>query len=157
METFFRVTGPIWGNPPITGGFPSQGQSRGTLMLSLVCAWINGWPNNRDAVDLTRHCAHYDVIVMHFKQCLLISKMYLWQFVQTVPSFVLSTVSSNGIVDIVFRYPIIWSGHVQTTLRDTPDICCCDRDICITDIVTLRHFRTKWNVLSDIKQPHRPL
>ena len=26
--------------------------------------WINGWVNNRDAGDLRRHRAHYDVIVM---------------------------------------------------------------------------------------------
>ena len=34
------------------------------LMFSLICAWINGWVNNREAGDLRRHCAHYDVIVM---------------------------------------------------------------------------------------------
>ena len=34
-------------------------------MLSLVCAWIYGLVNNRDAVDLRRHRAHYDVIVMN--------------------------------------------------------------------------------------------
>ena len=26
--------------------------------------WINGWVNNREAGDLRRHCANYDVIVM---------------------------------------------------------------------------------------------
>ena len=43
---------------------PHKGQWRGTLMLSLTCAWINGWVNNREAGDLRRHRAHYDVIVM---------------------------------------------------------------------------------------------
>ena len=28
--------------------------------------WINGWVNNREAGDLRRHLAHYDVIVMFF-------------------------------------------------------------------------------------------
>ena len=37
---------------------PHKGQWRGALM------WINGWVNNRDAGDLRRHRAHYDVIVM---------------------------------------------------------------------------------------------
>ena len=32
--------------------------------FSLICAWINGWVNNREAGDLRRHCAYYDVIVM---------------------------------------------------------------------------------------------
>ena len=34
------------------------------LMFSLICARINGWVNNGEAGDLTRHQAHYDVIVM---------------------------------------------------------------------------------------------
>ena len=33
-------------------------------MFSLICAWINGWLNNREAGDLRRHRAHYDVTVM---------------------------------------------------------------------------------------------
>ena len=33
-------------------------------MFSLFCAWINGWVNTREAGDLRRHQAHYDVIVM---------------------------------------------------------------------------------------------
>ena len=41
-----------------------KGQWRGTLMFSLICAWIIGWINNREAGDLRRHRAHYDVIVM---------------------------------------------------------------------------------------------
>ena len=43
---------------------PHKGQWRGALMFSLICAWINGWVNNREAGDLRRHRAHYDVIVM---------------------------------------------------------------------------------------------
>ena len=33
-------------------------------MLSLICASINRWVNNREAGDLRRYRAHYDVIVM---------------------------------------------------------------------------------------------
>ena len=33
-------------------------------MFSLMCARINGWVNNREAGDLRRHRAHYDVSVM---------------------------------------------------------------------------------------------
>ena len=43
----------------------AKGQRRGALMFSLICVWINGWVNNRDAGDLRRHRTHYDVIVMH--------------------------------------------------------------------------------------------
>ena len=43
---------------------PHKGQWRGALMFSLICTRINGWVNNREAGDLRRHRAHYDVIVM---------------------------------------------------------------------------------------------
>ena len=39
-----------------------KGQWRGALMFPLICDWINGWVNNREAGDLRRHHAHYDVI-----------------------------------------------------------------------------------------------
>ena len=34
-------------------------------MFSLIWAWINGWVNNREAGDLRRYRAHYDVTVMN--------------------------------------------------------------------------------------------
>ena len=43
---------------------PHKGRWRGTLMISLICAWINRWVNNREAGDLRRHHANYDVTVM---------------------------------------------------------------------------------------------
>ena len=53
------------GNSPVTGEFPHKGQWRGALMFSLICAWTNGWANNRYAGDLRRPRAHYDVTVMY--------------------------------------------------------------------------------------------
>ena len=35
-------------------------------MFSLIWAWINGWVNNREAGDLRRHSAYYEVIVMNW-------------------------------------------------------------------------------------------
>ena len=37
-------------------------------MFSLMCVWINGWVNTRQAGDLRRYRGHYDVIIMcvHF-------------------------------------------------------------------------------------------
>ena len=43
---------------------PYKDQWPGSLMFSLFSTWTNGWTNNRDAGDLRRHCAHYDVTVM---------------------------------------------------------------------------------------------
>ena len=44
---------------------PHKGQWREALMLSLICVWINDWVNNREAGDLGRYRAHYDVFVMY--------------------------------------------------------------------------------------------
>ena len=43
---------------------PHKGHWCGTLIFSLICAWIKGWVNNRGAGDLRHHLAHYDVTVM---------------------------------------------------------------------------------------------
>ena len=43
---------------------PHKGQWRGALMFSLNCVWINGWVNNREASDLRRNRAHYEITVM---------------------------------------------------------------------------------------------
>ena len=49
-------------------------------MFSFIRAWINGWVNNREACDFSRHRAHYDVIVMRilcrFVQGTRNTKMY---------------------------------------------------------------------------------
>ena len=50
-----------------------KGQWRGALMFSLICAWTNGW-DNRDAVDLRRHCGHYDVTLMFCMYCFSLKK-----------------------------------------------------------------------------------
>ena len=43
---------------------PHIGQWRRALMVSLICAWINGWANNCEACDFRCHCTHYDITVM---------------------------------------------------------------------------------------------
>ena len=69
--------------PPVNS---PQGQWRGALIFSVICVWINGWVNNREAGDLRRYRAHYDVIVMNTCSChyirftysLNISKPWPW-------------------------------------------------------------------------------
>ena len=58
METFSALLAICAKNSPVIG------QWRGTLMFSLIGAWINGWVNNAEASDLRCHRAHYDVTVM---------------------------------------------------------------------------------------------
>ena len=63
-ENIFRVTGHLCGEFPGHRWIPLT--KAGSFMLSLICAWTNGWVNNRDAGDLTRHRAHHDVTVMNY-------------------------------------------------------------------------------------------
>ena len=68
---------------------PHKGQWRGALMFSLICVWINGWVNNREAVDLRCHCAHYDVIVMeHIITLVCQQVMVCLQYIQTHECFI---------------------------------------------------------------------
>ena len=66
-KNIFCVTGPLCGEFPGHRWIPLT--KRGALVFSLICVWINGWVNNREAVDLIRHGAHYDVIVMLWRHC----------------------------------------------------------------------------------------
>ena len=54
------------GIPRSPANSPHKSQRRGVFMFSLICLTTNCWVNNRNAGDLTRHRAHYDVTVMIF-------------------------------------------------------------------------------------------
>ena len=64
MKTFSALLTFCAGNSPVPGEFPHKGHWHGALVFSLICVWINGWVNNREAGDLRRYCAHDDVTVM---------------------------------------------------------------------------------------------
>ena len=68
----FRVTGHLCGE--FTG---HKGQWRGALMFSLICVWINGWVNNREAGDFRRYHAHCDVQLTN-AQCHMVPISTLW-------------------------------------------------------------------------------
>ena len=65
MEPFSASLALCAENSPVIGEFPIAKSSDAELWFFFICPWMNGWVNNREAGDLTRHCAHYDVIVMH--------------------------------------------------------------------------------------------
>ena len=44
----------LWGIHRSPANSPHKGQWRGALMFSLICAWVNGWVNHRQACDLRR-------------------------------------------------------------------------------------------------------
>ena len=65
METFSALLAICAGNSPVPGEFPAQRPvTRSFDVFFDLYVWINGWENNREAVDLRRYRAHYDVIVM---------------------------------------------------------------------------------------------
>ena len=61
----FRATRPLCGAFTGHRWIPlTKASDAGALKFSLICAWTNGGVNNRDAGDLRRHRAHYDVAVV---------------------------------------------------------------------------------------------
>ena len=61
----FPVTGHLCGEITVS---PHKGQWRGALMFSLICDRINDRVKNREAGDMRRYRAHYDVIVMNLRR-----------------------------------------------------------------------------------------
>ena len=66
METFSVLLAICAENSPVPGEFPAQRPVTRSFYVSLICVWINGWVNNREAGDLRRYRAHYDVTVKGF-------------------------------------------------------------------------------------------
>ena len=87
MQKFSALLALCAGNSPVTGEFPVQ--SQWALMFSLICAWTNGWVNNREVGDMRRHRTHYDVTVM------IIHSVYLCQSVLNLRT---SVVLCTGVV-----------------------------------------------------------
>ena len=66
-ETFSALLAICTGNSPVTGEFPAQRQVTRSFDVFFDLRLNNGWVKNREAADLRRYRAHYDVTVM----CLL--------------------------------------------------------------------------------------
>ena len=66
METFSALLAICARNSPMTGEILVRRPVTRSLDFSLICAWINDWVNNREAGDLRRYGAHYDVDVMWY-------------------------------------------------------------------------------------------
>ena len=77
METFSALLAICAGIHRSPVNSPRKGQWRGALMFSLICVWINGWVNNREAGDLRRYRSHYDVIVMWLQENQFILQLLL--------------------------------------------------------------------------------
>ena len=63
----FHFIGPLWGEPPVARGFPSQTPVTRSVEFCWFCARTNGWANNRDAGELRHHRVCYGFTVMPSK------------------------------------------------------------------------------------------
>ena len=68
METLSALLAICAGNSPVTGEFPAQRSVTKSFNVNLDLRWINRWVNTREADDLRRHRAHYNVAVMDASQ-----------------------------------------------------------------------------------------
>ena len=78
-ETFSALLALCAGNSPVTGEFPWQWSVKWSWCFLWSAHWINDWVDNREAGDLRRHQAHYDIIVMwHSGGLLLLFILYVY-------------------------------------------------------------------------------
>ena len=75
MGIFSALLAIYAGNSPLTGEFLAQRPVTRNFDISFICAWMTPWVNNREAGDLRRHRAHYDVTVI-----MAIGSSYLYGF-----------------------------------------------------------------------------
>ena len=61
METFSTLLAICAGNSPVTGEFSTQRPVTRSFDVFFDLRLNNGWVNNREAGDLRRYRAHYDV------------------------------------------------------------------------------------------------
>ena len=117
METFSALLAICAGNSPVPVNSPHKGQWRGALMFTLICARIYGWVNNREAGDLRRYRAHYDVIVMY--------SVWYWPPILTLFKYSQQPSQRNllELIETLFKYsnwklPVIDvdTNHVKTNL-----------------------------------------
>ena len=67
MGTFSALLALCEGNPPVTGGFPSQRPVTRSFDVFFDLRWTNGRANNRDAGDLRHRRDHYDITVITYQ------------------------------------------------------------------------------------------
>ena len=89
------------------GNSSHKGQWRGALMFSLICAWRNGWVNNREVGDLRRYRVHHDVIVI-LRTCNITATNNAKLILVKVYEMCCWCMSANYSVDRVCAAKTIW-------------------------------------------------
>ena len=116
METFSVLLALCVGNSTVTGESPSQRPLTRSFDVSLICAWTNGWANNRDAGNLRHRRAHYEVTVMCWHQCQVLAFPVLLTSICTD----VTTFKCRHIYMAKFiRYFIILSRNIMSLIMKT--------------------------------------
>ena len=90
---------------------PHKGQWRGPLMFSLICTWISGSvKKNREARDLRRHRAPYEVTVM-----VLVIGMFVYGCLVRVQRFEFISLWIKSLYNNIQRCPIHVSKLIMTS------------------------------------------
>ena len=97
----------VWGIHRSPVNSLHKGQWRGALMFSLICTRINGSVNNREAGDLRRHRAHYDVTVMKYDNMVMSVIAYFFPL--------LKTDGFPWLCRIVFEHSLIWRMSIKVS------------------------------------------
>ena len=92
---------------------PHKGQWRGSLMFSLI--WIHGWVNNREAGNLRRYRAHYDVTLMCVKN-VFISLKTVKRYINFIVIILIGTPVLQYTKKWPARGPFRYSGVIMGTM-----------------------------------------
>ena len=147
METFSALLAICAGNSPVPVNSPHKGQWHGAFMFSLICVWINGWVNNREAGDLRRHRAHYDVTVMNYPLEEL-SNIFTFCFI-SISKHRFPHITGCIIKRTIPQGPILQTGFCETSIRIMPWISnyvnVKEWDVIHTLTPTVAYLNRRWN------------
>ena len=121
----FRVTGHLCGEFTSHRWIPCTKASDAELWgFCLICAWMNGWVNNREAGDLRSHRTHYDVTIMYRLSVLLYTKSVI-HYVSNEELKALYVWLNNTVGCIKHDIFGKWGKHILILLSQVMDICVC--------------------------------
>ena len=87
-------------------------------MFTLICARINSWVNNREAGDLRRHRAHYDVILM-----IKLEQSVNHVHISYRMPYIYISLSNITAQYILWRKKSIWGLQSWSTINTTSRMC----------------------------------
>ena len=119
METFSALLTICAGNSPVAGEFPAQRPVTRSFDIFLICVWINGWVNNREAGDLRCYRTYYDVTVMNYRTSYITLKIkvLLCNFPWKTLSFFILVIAAVSLTLCLKRHSYIWNSNNFETFK----------------------------------------